>query len=58
MSTEVHAMAFVHPEAKIGSNVKIGPFCVIGPNVTIGDDCVFHSNVVKQCQKTLRILFD
>jgi len=43
---EVHPMAFIHPEAKIGNNVKIGPFCVIGPNVEIGDDCIFHSNVV------------
>lgn len=45
-NTEVHSMAFVHPEAKIGNNVKIGPFCVVGPNVEIGDDCVLHSNVV------------
>jgi len=43
---EVHPMAFIHPEAKIGANVKIGPFCVVGPNVEIGDDCVLHSNVV------------
>lgn len=42
----IHPMAFVHPEAKIGNNVQIGPFCVIGPNVEIGDDCIFHSNVV------------
>ncbi len=43
---EVHPVSFVHPEAKIGNNVIIGPFCVIGPNVEIGDDCIFHSNVV------------
>lgn len=43
---EVHQMAFVHPEAKIGNNVKIGPFCVVGPNVEIGDDCLLMSNVV------------
>ena len=43
---EIHPVSFVHPEAKIGNNVIIGPFCVIGPNVEIGDDCIFHSNVV------------
>ena len=43
---EAHPMCSIHPEARIGQNVKIGPFCVIGANVEIGDDCVFHSNVV------------
>jgi UDP-N-acetylglucosamine acyltransferase len=43
---ESHPMVFIHPEAKIGNNVKIGPFCVIGANVEVGDDCFFHSNVV------------
>lgn len=43
---ESHPMAFIHPEAKIGNNVKIGPFCVIGANVEIGDDCELISNVV------------
>lgn len=43
---DAHPLASIHPEAKIGNNVKFGPFCVIGPNVEIGDDCEFHSNVV------------
>lgn len=43
---EAHPMSFVHPEAKIGNGVKIGPFCVIGPNVEIGDGCEFMANVV------------
>ena len=43
---QVHPISFVHPEAKIGMNVNIGPFCVIGPNVEIDTDCVLHSNVV------------
>jgi UDP-N-acetylglucosamine acyltransferase len=48
MSTnyQAHSMAFIHPEAKIGRNVHIGPFCVIGPNVEIGDDCFLQSNIV------------
>lgn len=43
---EAHPMSFIHPEAKIGNNVKVGPFCVIGANVEIGDYCILHSNVV------------
>ncbi len=31
-------MAFVHPEAKIGENCEIGPFCYIDKNVVIGDN--------------------
>lgn len=34
----------VHPQARLGSNVRIGPFTVIGPDVEIGDDCVVGSN--------------
>jgi acyl-[acyl-carrier-protein]--UDP-N-acetylglucosamine O-acyltransferase len=35
----------VHPNAKIGANVKIGPFCYIAENVEIGDGCVIGPNV-------------
>lgn len=30
---------YVHPTAKIGKNVQLGPFCVIGANATVGDNC-------------------
>jgi UDP-N-acetylglucosamine acyltransferase len=30
--------AVVHPDAKIGSNVSIGPFSIIGEQVEVGDD--------------------
>ena len=42
----IHPTAFVHPQAKIGENVQIGPFCIIGENVQIGDDCKLVSGVV------------
>lgn len=32
--------SFVHPNAKIGKNVKIEPFSYIAENVEIGDNCV------------------
>lgn len=35
----------VHPDAKIGNNVQIGPFSVIHEDVEIGDNCVLHGNV-------------
>jgi acetyltransferase-like isoleucine patch superfamily enzyme len=35
----IHATAIVSSRAQIGSNVKIGPFCLIHDEVVIGDDC-------------------
>jgi UDP-N-acetylglucosamine acyltransferase len=34
----ISPLAYVDPEAQIGQNVKIGPFCYIDKNVVIGDD--------------------
>lgn len=39
-------LAFVHPDAKIGKNVTIGPWSYVGPGVEIGDDCWLSSHVV------------
>lgn len=33
----IHATAIVHPKAKIGENVEIGPYAVVGENVSIGN---------------------
>ena len=41
----IHNTAIIDTNAKISSNVKIGPYCVIGPNVEIGNDTVVHSHV-------------
>ncbi len=37
MSEKIHPTAVVHPLARIGVDVEIGPYCVIGADVTIGD---------------------
>lgn len=37
-------MAIVHPDAKIGENVEIGPFSVISANVEIGDGTIIMNN--------------
>ncbi len=42
----IHPTAIVSPNAKIGANTEIGPYCVIEANVTLGDRCKLHSHVV------------
>lgn len=42
----IHPSAIIAPSAKLGVNVKIGPFCVIGDGVEIGDDCKIGPHVV------------
>ena len=54
MSTgNIHSSAVVHPDAQIGSNCHIGPFCVIGEHATLGPDCRLHSHVVVDGHTTL-----
>ena len=38
-------LAYIHPEAKIGENVVIGPFTTIDRNVEIGEGTKIGSNV-------------
>ncbi len=42
----IHPTAIISPEAKIGSDVEVGPYCVIEANVSLGDRCKLHSHVV------------
>lgn len=41
----IHKLTEINPNAKIGENVTIGPFCVIDDDVEIGDGCTLISNV-------------
>ena len=43
--SNISPLAFVHPEAKIGENCEIGPFCYIDKNVVIGDNNRLMSSV-------------
>ena len=36
----------IHPNAKLGNNLSVGPFSLIGENVSIGDNAKIHSHVV------------
>ena len=38
--------SYIHPNAKIGRNVEIGPFCYISEKVEIGDGCVIGPHTV------------
>lgn len=38
MATKIHPMASVHPNAKLGDNVEIGPYTYIDEHVEIGDN--------------------
>ncbi len=49
----IHPQALVSPQAKIGLNVTIGPFCIIESDVEVGDDCVLASRVVIKSGTTL-----
>lgn len=41
----ISPLAYIHPDAKIGENCEIGPFCYIDANVVIGDNNVLMNSV-------------
>ena len=45
MASEIHSTAIIHPQAKIGTDVEIGPYCVIDDGVYLGDRCRLGPNV-------------
>lgn len=45
MTNLIHPTAIIEPGAKIGKNVKIGPYCIVEKTVTLGDDIVLVSHV-------------
>ena len=47
----ISPLASIHPEAKIGADVEIGPFVFIDKDVEIGDGCISDSNATI-CQYT------
>ena len=42
---KISPLAFVHPEAKLGENNVIGPFCYIDRNTVIGDENILQNSV-------------
>ena len=43
---EQHNLSYIHPDAKIADNVKIGPFVTIEADVEIGEGTEIHSGAV------------
>lgn len=41
----IHSLSVVHPDAKIGSGVSIGPFSFVEADVELGDGCQIGPNV-------------
>lgn len=42
----IHPRSFVHPSARLGKNVIVGPCAVVGPEVKIGDNSIIGANAV------------
>ena len=50
---DIHSSALVEPGARLGRDVRIGPFCTVGPDVELGDGCELVSHVVLQGHTTI-----
>jgi UDP-N-acetylglucosamine acyltransferase len=46
MPTCISPLAVVDPQAALGVDITVGPFCLIGPGVSLGDGCRLDSHVV------------
>ena len=42
----IHPTAVVDPDASLGNDVEIGPFCLVSKKATLGDGCVLKNHVV------------
>jgi len=42
----IHRSAVIAPDAKLGANIRIGPFAVIEEDVILGDDCEIAAHAV------------
>ena len=49
----IHSSAVIEPGAKLGNNVKVGPFCYVGNDVVLGDDCILESHVAGKGPSTI-----
>lgn len=45
MKSGIEQPCFIHPTAKLGSNVYIGAFAYVGENVVVGDNCKIFPHV-------------
>jgi UDP-3-O-[3-hydroxymyristoyl] glucosamine N-acyltransferase LpxD len=45
LTSGIHELALVHPNAHIGENVSVGPFSVIHENTFVGDNVIIENGV-------------
>jgi UDP-N-acetylglucosamine acyltransferase len=53
MPRDIHPTAIIHPGARLGENVSVGPYSIIGGGVVIGDGCRIASAVLIDGETTL-----
>jgi UDP-N-acetylglucosamine acyltransferase len=51
--SSIHATAIVEDGARLGADVRVGPFCSVGPDVSLGDGCELLSHVVVAGRTTI-----
>ena len=51
--SNIHSTAGINTKAELGSNVKVGPYCVIGENLKINDGTELISHVVLDGRTTI-----
>ena len=44
--TMIHPTAIVAPDARLGAEVTIGPYCVVESGVEVGDRCVLLASCI------------
>lgn len=49
----IHPLAIVSPDAKLGTGTSVGPFCIIEPDVVVGQDCTLAARVTIKSGTTL-----
>ena len=50
---EIHPTAIVEDGAKLGEDVRIGPYCLVGRDASLGDGCQLLSHVVVAGRTTI-----
>lgn len=45
MPEPIHPTAVIHPDARVGDGIRVGPFAVVDAGVTLGDGCTLGPHV-------------
>ncbi len=42
----IHPTAIIHPSAKLGANVRVGPYAIVEENAVLGEGCVLEAHSI------------